>query len=103
MAPTWPTAIAVVRRRLLESAGAGSSPPADTTGEAKTLSLSTLEATGDAILAEEVASEDEVNAALARSCDSRLRGRRYGLDRSPRSRCGRGGERLGARGGRLAL
>jgi ubiquinone/menaquinone biosynthesis C-methylase UbiE len=37
----------------------------DTTGEAKTLSLSTLEATADAILAEKLASEDEVNAALA--------------------------------------
>jgi ubiquinone/menaquinone biosynthesis C-methylase UbiE len=38
---------------------------ANTTGEEKTLSLSTLEATADAILAKELASEDEVSAALA--------------------------------------
>jgi hypothetical protein len=34
-------------------------------GEAKTLALSTLEATGEAIVSEGVASEDEVTAALA--------------------------------------
>jgi hypothetical protein len=35
--------------------------------------------------------------------DSRLRGRRDGLDGSPGSCCGGGGERHGARRGRLAL
>ena len=38
---------------------------ADVTGEAKTLSLSTLEATADAIVDEGLASVDEVNTALA--------------------------------------
>lgn len=38
---------------------------ANTTGEEKALSLVTLEATADAIVAEELASEDEVSAALA--------------------------------------
>jgi hypothetical protein len=37
---------------------------ADTTGEAKTLSLSTLEATADAIVEEGLASIDEVNVHL---------------------------------------
>jgi ubiquinone/menaquinone biosynthesis C-methylase UbiE len=38
---------------------------ADAVGEAKTLSLTTLEATADAIVEERLASSDEVNAALA--------------------------------------
>ena len=39
---------------------------ATTSGEAKTLPLSTLEATGEAILAEAVATEEELTTALAR-------------------------------------
>ena len=38
---------------------------AHSSGEGKTLALSTLEATADAIVAEDVASEDEVTAAIA--------------------------------------
>lgn len=39
--------------------------PVYTVGEGKTLALSTLDATADAIVAEELATRDEVNAALA--------------------------------------
>jgi hypothetical protein len=38
---------------------------ADTVGEAKTLSLSTLQATAEAIVEEGLASSDQVNAAIA--------------------------------------
>jgi hypothetical protein len=36
----------------------------DSTGEAKTLSLSTLEATADAIVAQGLASRDEIDASI---------------------------------------
>ena len=58
--------------RRSRSLGAGIPDPdlrlvqrADVNGEAKTLSLSTLEATADAIVEEGLASIDEVTAALA--------------------------------------